>query len=459
MKDQASISTAPNLDAGLDFLARLVSARVAETEGRDPGELPLPQLFDDGTPLAALCQQHGVGFDTFTVLMLALAPHLRPQLLSDAFAAAIARPGDFPQMGGRRHAESRAMLPTGETAAFLLAGDDIAARADLHRLFEPDHWLAAEDLVSLEEPAPGAPRLSGTLELSGSAFDRLVLGRSAAPRFSARFPARRVTTRLGWEDLVLADPTRAGLDALDRWLRHRAALDGAAAAGRHLRPGFRALFHGPPGTGKTLSAGLLGQKAGLEVYRVDLSLVVSKYIGETEKNLGTLFATARARDWVLFFDEADALFGKRTAVTDAHDRYANQEVSYLLSRVEDYDGLVILCSNLRSNIDDAFLGRFDAIVAFTPPGVSERAAIWAGALPDVPAPADPAAFSAAMARFELSGRAIVGAVRHATARALDASRATLTYTDAAAGVAHELEKEGRIFRNLVEPEIAAETAD
>ena len=458
MKDTAPASTAPNLDAGLDFLTRLIAARVAETQGGDPGELPLPQLVDDGSPLAALCQRHGAGFDTFTVLMLALAPHLRPALLSDAFDAALAGPGDFPQMGGRRHAESRAMLPTGETAAFLLAGDDLEARADLYALFEPDHWLAAEDLVALEESSPGAPRLAGTLSLSSAAFDRLVLGRTTAPPFSARFPARRVTTRLGWDDLVLAEPTRRALGALERWLTHRAALDGPAAPGRHLRPGFRALFHGPPGTGKTLSAGLLGRRAGLDVYRVDLSLVVSKYIGETEKNLGALFATARARDWVLFFDEADALFGKRTAVSDAHDRYANQEVSYLLSRVEDYDGLVILCSNLRSNIDDAFLGRFDAIVAYTPPSEVERAAIWRGALPLCPAPADSDAFATAMARFELSGRAIVGAVRHATARALEAGRDRLTHADAAAGVAHEMEKEGRIFRNLVEGEIAAEIA-
>ncbi len=111
-------------------------------------------------------------------------------------------------------------------------------------------------------------------------------------------------------------------------------------------------------------------------YRVDLSVVVSKYVGETEENLSSLFEAARRRDWILFFDEADSLFGKRTAVKDSHDRYANQEVSYLLQRVEEHDGLCILASNMRANIDDSFLGRFNAIIRFPEPGPEERAEIW-----------------------------------------------------------------------------------
>src|SRR5204862_7509529 len=117
------------------------------------------------------------------------------------------------------------------------------------------------------------------------------------------------------------------------------------------------LFPGPPGTGKTMSAALLGKASQREVYRVDLSLVVSKYIGETEKNLARVFDSAQQRDWILFFDEADALFGKRGESKDAHDRYANQEVSFLLQRVETFDGIAILASNLRDNIDQAFARR------------------------------------------------------------------------------------------------------
>jgi SpoVK/Ycf46/Vps4 family AAA+-type ATPase len=223
-----------------------------------------------------------------------------------------------------------------------------------------------------------------------------------------------------------------------------------------LRPGHRALFHGPPGTGKTLAASLLGRISGREVYRVDLSTVVSKYIGETEKNLAGLFETAQNRDWILFFDEADALFGKRTNVKDAHDRYANQEVSYLLQRVEDYDGLAVLATNLRANMDEAFLGRFDTVVRFSLPTEAERKRIWLAAMPRDPAPADREAFAAALARFELSGRAIVGALQFAALAALDAGSPVLRYGDAALGVQREMEKEGRVFRDLVAAEAAAE---
>jgi SpoVK/Ycf46/Vps4 family AAA+-type ATPase len=124
------------------------------------------------------------------------------------------------------------------------------------------------------------------------------------------------------------------------------------------------LFIGAPGTGKKTLASLIGQQSGTEVYRIDLSMIVSKYIGETEKNLSKVFDAAEHKNWILFFDEADALFGKRTDVRDAHDRYANQEVAYLLQRIENYNGLVILATNMKNNIDDAFTRRFQTIIHF-----------------------------------------------------------------------------------------------
>src|SRR6185436_3278807 len=127
---------------------------------------------------------------------------------------------------------------------------------------------------------------------------------------------------------------------------------------------------------------VLGNETGKEVFKIDLSMVVSKYIGETEKNLELLFARAEDKDWILFFDEADAIFGKRTSVKDAHDKYANQEVSYLLQRIEEFNGLVILATNLKNNIDQAFIRRFDDIVKFTFPDESERKEIWEKSFPD-----------------------------------------------------------------------------
>src|SRR6185436_15956532 len=154
--------------------------------------------------------------------------------------------------------------------------------------------------------------------------------------------------------LALPDTTLSQLEEIKHWVLYSDQLLHGWGMSRKLRPGFTSLFHGPPGTGKTLSACLLGKHCGTDVYRVDLSMVVSKYIGETEKNLNRVCDMAEHRRWLLFFDEADALFGRRTRVDDAHDRFANQEISYLLQRIEEFDGVIILASNLKSNIDDAF---------------------------------------------------------------------------------------------------------
>jgi SpoVK/Ycf46/Vps4 family AAA+-type ATPase len=211
---------------------------------------------------------------------------------------------------------------------------------------------------------------------------------------------------------------------------------------KHVGRGYKALFYGPPGTGKTLTATLLGQRTGLDVYRVDLSMVVSKYIGETEKNLGLIFDMAAERDWILFFDEADALFGTRTATSSAHDRYANQEVAYLLQRIEDCESLVILASNLRSNIDDAFFRRFQSAVGFAQPTVAERLQLWRNILSSLPLDGDVSA--KALAReHELTGAAISNIARHAAILALRRGAVRLGAQDIQSAITAEMRKEGR----------------
>lgn len=151
------------------------------------------------------------------------------------------------------------------------------------------------------------------------------------------------------------------------WLKHLPALKPRRSLNKKIKSGYRCLFYGPSGTGKTMTAAWIGKESNLPVYRIDLSMVISKYIGETEKNLKRLFDDAEKKVGILFFDEADALFGKRTNVRDAHDKFANQEVAYLLQRLEDYPGLVILASNLKSNIDEAFTRRFNSVLKFPIP--------------------------------------------------------------------------------------------
>ena len=175
-----------------------------------------------------------------------------------------------------------------------------------------------------------------------------------------------------WDDIVLPVDVRRQLREIAAQVRNRHQVYTAWSFGGKLNRGrgISALFSGPSGTGKTMAAEILADDLSLDLYRVDLSSVVNKYIGETEKNLRRVFDAAERSGAILFFDEADALFGKRTSVQSAHDKYANQEVAYLLQRIEEYDGLLILASNFKNNIDDAFLRRFQSIIHFPMPNAA-----------------------------------------------------------------------------------------
>lgn len=174
-----------------------------------------------------------------------------------------------------------------------------------------------------------------------------------------------LSTRLSWEDMLLPADTKKALQELSLQVQLLKTTTAAAEkTSRRIKRGHKVLFHGPPGTGKTIAATLLGKDNGLPVYRVDLTGIVSKYIGETEKNLERLFTKATQKNGILFFDEADALFGKRTNVRDAHDRYANIDTAWLMQRIEAYKGLLIFATNSKDNIDDAFIRRLQAVIHF-----------------------------------------------------------------------------------------------
>ena len=195
--------------------------------------------------------------------------------------------------------------------------------------------------------------------------------------------ARRLEPRGDWSDLVLPADQLVQLRELCDQARHRATVMGAWGFGRKLShgKGLAALFSGPPGTGKTLAASILAAELGLDLFKIDLSQVVSKYIGETEKNLDRIFTAAEDSSAILFFDEADALFGKRSEVRDSHDRYANVEVSYLLQKMEEHEGIAVLATNLRQHLDDAFVRRLSSVVEFPFPDAHDRERIWRVSFP------------------------------------------------------------------------------
>jgi hypothetical protein len=203
----------------------------------------------------------------------------------------------------------------------------------------------------------------------------------ARPRFDGL--AQQIQSQLGWEDLVLPEKEIAVLQTISAHVRQRSKVYEQWGFGAKSRRGLgiSALFAGASGTGKTLAAEVLANELHLDLHRIDISSVVSKYIGETEKNLRKIFDAAESGGAILLFDEADALFGKRSDVKDSHDRYANMEVAYLLQRIEAYRGLAILTTNLKDSIDQAFLRRIRFVVQFPFPDVAQRAEIWRRVFP------------------------------------------------------------------------------
>ncbi|MCC6438169.1 MAG: ATP-binding protein [Acidimicrobiales bacterium] len=291
------------------------------------------------------------------------------------------------------------------------------------------HGLTAEQLrlVARAHAMVGGDIDAAVRRLASGAIDQL---------------ARRIRPRRGWEDLVVPAERRALLgDIALRYRGREQVLDRWGHRGRKGR-GVIALFHGPSGTGKTLSAEIVARELGLDLFAIDLAAVVSKYIGETEKNLEQIFRAAASGRVVLLFDEADAIVGERSKTQDAHDLYANLEVSYLLQRIEAYDGVAILTTNLMNNIDQAFLRRIDVAVEFTLPDEAERRALWHGGFPPG-APRDGVDVEFLARRFKLPGGAIHNVALTAAFLAADA-QTPITMELVMAAMGREYAKMGRL---------------
>jgi len=444
----AAADNAAALDRELQWLDEVLSARLALHFGQDCKyqaitDIPLPDLEHDESEYAHLVCEQRFGFDERIVLMLALAPHLRPSLLDTLFVRNSNLERGFTEFGGWKGRAHGGFLPTLETVAFVLAGEDLRARIAIRGLFNEEHGLVRLGILRISHDAPGEPRFSAPLLLAEEYLDLLTTGQRHKPDYSASFPAKRITTALQWSDLVLTGEAREEIDMMVTWVRHGARIMREWQLEKAIKPGYRSLFFGPPGTGKTLTATLIGQAAQVDVYRIDLSLVVSKYIGETEKNLAHVFDQAQSRGWLLFFDEADALFGKRTATSSAHDRYANQEVSYLLQRIEDFPGVVVLATNLKDNMDDAFSRRFQSQVHFPMPDAEQRRTLWEGMARHTGRLAADIDLAGLAEAHELSGGAIANIVRYGAISAMQAGRDRISAADLHNGIVKELRKEGK----------------
>jgi hypothetical protein len=403
-----------------------------------------PEISGHAGTLATFVQQHELDFACQLLLALALMPIVKPQVLDVLLMRNdnIERP--YTEFGGGEH--QGAIVANGETLAFLLGGESIEIRLRVQRLMSAIQsgdlrQLSASEAVVIQlfdEPAEIITNpLKLLLILSHRQVNYLtVSGEYSTPKGHG-FPAQLVTPSYSFDSLVLPDSVVRQLDDIYAWSQYGDTLSNEWHMADRTRPGYRALFHGPSGTGKTMTASVLGQRLGKEVYKVDLSRVHSKYIGETEKNLERVFTLAEQNQWVLFFDEADAVFGKRTQTSNANDQFANQNVSYLLQRIERFDGLVILASNYKDNLDDAFFRRFESVINFPKPEVEQRLAIWQkGFSPKTQFAPDVDLHDIAL-RCSLSGASIMNVIRYVLLKAIAEHRPQINHSDLQQGINRE----------------------
>ncbi|WP_052702279.1 ATP-binding protein [Marinomonas sp. S3726] len=320
---------------------------------------------------------------------------------------------------------------TGATLAFILSG------AELETYFHIQDWLQAlvqkdkhalsqrqvleisslNQVLALDlEQANNVMQMP--INLTDSALYRFTTGRAFRPESSHDFPAQYLSTDLEWEHLILPEAVMKQVSDIQYHIFYGEQLMQEWELEGKIRPGYRALFYGPPGTGKTLTASLLGRATQHDVYRIDLSLMVSKYIGETEKNLSKVFNMAEDKKWILLFDEADALFGKRNRAMSANDQFANQNVAYLLQRIEAFNGVAILATNLKDNLDEAFLRRFESIIYFPLPGPEERLSLWQKGFSAKAKLEDKIDLSWLAHKYPLSGASIMNVVRYASMQSI-----------------------------------------
>jgi hypothetical protein len=442
-------ANAQALTKEMKWLAEVIDTRIKlyfsqDSDYKDIYDIPLPEIEENDSVYASITNLYQMAFEERIILALALAPHIQPHLLDIFFIKNSTYDRGFTEVGGIKGQNHGGFIPTGETAAFIIAGIDLEKRFNLISLFSENHFFRKFKILDLIHTQPNEPFLSGVITLAPEYLSYFTSGVTHKPDYGIHFPAKLISTNLDWSDLVLEESILEEVNEIRDWIEHGNTLMNEWGMNKKIKPGFRTLFYGPPGTGKTLTASLLGKSSRLDVYRIDLSMVVSKFIGETEKNLANVFDQAENKNWILFLDEADALFGKRTQTSSSNDRHANQEVSYLLQRVEDFPGVVILATNLKANLDDAFSRRFQSMIYFPIPGPEQRKRLWKQAFSAKSTLEENFELDEIAIKYEMAGGAIINVSRYSSMKTLKRGNNIILRKDIIEGIRKEFGKEGKI---------------
>ncbi|MEN2399209.1 ATP-binding protein [Flavobacterium sp. MC2016-06] len=408
-------------------------------------DIPFPEADEDTKDNVYYTKLKEWNLNKFERLCLALiiAPQIKPEVLDIFFSKNAMYDRGFTEFGGVVNKNHSGFLPTGQTLSFLITAVNPELKIEVLNILNTTNILSKEQVLILEITESNMPLLNQTISINERWLHYFITGTLPKLEHSVSFPAQQITTNLNWSDLVLENHVMDQVLEINAWLNHGETLMREWGLENKIKAGYRTLFYGPPGTGKTLTATLLGKNTNREVYRVDLSMIVSKYIGETEKNLSKIFDVAQHKDWILFFDEADALFGKRTSASSSNDRHANQQTGYLLQRIEDFPGVVILASNLKENMDEAFSRRFQSMIHFTMPGPEERLLLWENAFSGK-CQLDPDINVENIAeQYELAGGAIINVLRYCALKAIQKNETVVGFQNLIEGIRREFKKENR----------------
>jgi len=321
----------------------------------------------------------------------------------------------------------------------MLAGGDLEARFKGAEIFNKKHPLFSQHILEFDEIGNGGIRMRGQLRISEEFLERLTTGKAFQPSYSSKFPLKPLTSDLDWSDLGLNPKLQKELQGILNWIKHEEDLLDNWGLSQHINAGYKSLFHGPSGTGKNLAAALIGKSTHREIYEVESSLLLGRHFRRNNEHIDSFFRTAERNDWILFFDEADSLFGKRTNVRESNSRYANQEVSYLRQKIEEYSGIILLAAETKEELEFPF--PLDASIAFPEPDSRQRLVLWTsifGGDDKKYQLAKDIDFQELASKFEVNREDIIQVLKYATTAAIGRNSNLIEKKDILEGIRREL---------------------
>jgi hypothetical protein len=422
----------------LDWFSKVIVERMSDP-GIEYGVLNIekvpPPVLPGSSPYSKLLKKFDLSAVERVLFMLALAPHIKPDLLDCLILDEQVQYPTYAVIGGRRGISHNGFLPTMQTALFLIAGHNLSARHTVSELFNADSKLMRSGLVIIDPPSEREPVLNAPLSVASAIIAFVMTGQSVTRPFSSEFPATVLKTELEWKDIVLHKSTEKQLDVI------RQQLDGGHSELQLMQPAaYFAFFSGESGTGKTFAASLLGKHYQRPVFRIDCALLLSAHIAEMERKLNEIMRTASYESAVLFFMRSEVFFRKDTG---PGGRMLMRDAVFLLSRLQTFSGVVIFSASEYKTMSDDFMSMQQVVVHFPMPDVQQRIRLWNNSIPEGVMPDDEVDLRKFAEHFEINGATIAAASRFALQQARQRKDHVLHLADFQLGLQNEYLKMNR----------------